>query len=44
VEGTFDRGGLLEGTKPGVLEEIYVNLCSVEMWKARLIEGGTRRY
>ncbi len=29
MEGTFDRGGLLEGTKPGVLEEIYVNLCSV---------------
>jgi hypothetical protein len=27
VEGTFDRG-LLEGTKPEVLEEIYVNLYS----------------
>jgi len=28
VEGTFDRGGVLEGTKLGVLEEIYVNLYS----------------
>jgi hypothetical protein len=27
VEGTFDRG-VLEGTKLGVLEEIYVNLYS----------------